>query len=337
MRTLLLIVLLISADLVFGQQLPQFTQFQRNQYLVNPAATGAEEFVNFSLGGRLQWTGFADAPKTSFLYLSTPASKFRNAVMKRTYGKVRRNNRTVKHPNMRVSSIVHAFGGQLMVDQFGAFRTLKFAGSYAVHLPINRDYKLSFGTNAGLSSRSFLSDKAQVLTVMTGTGTDAVYNNQIGAGSQYIMDIDAGLYFYGKGLYLGFSGMQLTRDLVKFGNMNTNFAPAMHFYGSAGYKFQVNSRMDITPGLLVKYVPSAPVSVEGNVLFDFVDTYWLGATYRYQDAVAFLAGVTISDQFRIGYSFDLSISRLIKYNSGGHELVLSWLIGNSGGSVSRIY
>ena len=322
---------------VYGQQLPQYTQFQKNPYLVNPAATGAHDMFNMSLGGRLQWVGLSNAPSTTYLYLSTPASKFRSAFMNRTYGKVTRNNKSVKHPKMRIGGLVHGFGGQLLVDQFGAFRTLKFAGSYAVHLPINRTYTMSFGTNAGLSSHTFLSDKAQVLSTLTGTGVnDAVYNAQVNTGAQYVMDIDAGMYFYGNGFYAGFAAMNLTKDLVRFGNLNTNFSPVMHFFGSVGYKFMVNTRMDVTPGLLVKYVGNAPISVEANVLMDFREVFWTGITYRHLDAVAFLAGTTINEKFRIGYSFDLSISRLIKYNSGGHELFLSYVFGNRRRSFSRI-
>lgn len=321
----------------FGQQLPQYTQFQKNPYLVNPAATGAHDMFNLSLGGRMQWVGLSNAPSTSYLYLSTPASKFRSAFMNRTYGRVTRNNKSVRHPRMRVGSVIQGFGGQLLVDQFGAFRTLKFAGSYAVHLPINNTFKMSFGTNVGLSSHTFLSDKAQVLSMMTGTGiNDAVYNNQVNTGAQYVMDLDAGMYFYGNGFYAGIAAMNLTKDLVKFGNLNTNFAPVMHFFGSLGYRFNVNSRMDVTPGLLIKYVKGAPVSVEANAIFDYNDVFWFGATYRHLDAVAFLAGTTINEKFRIGYSFDLSISRLIGYNSGGHELVLSYVFGEKRRSFSRI-
>ncbi len=321
----------------YGQQLPQYTQFQKNPYLVNPGATGAHDMFNLSLGGRLQWVGLSNAPGTSYIYLSTPASKFRSAFMNRTYGKVTRNNKAVRHPKMRSSGIIQGFGGQLLADQFGAFRTLKFAGSYAVHLPINRTYTFSFGTNVGLSSHSFLADKAQVLSAMTGTGAnDAVYNAQANTGAQYIMDIDAGIYFYGNGFYAGFAGTNLTRDLVRFGNVNTNFSPVMHWFGSAGYRFAINNRLDFTPGILVKYVVGAPVSVEGNFLFDFGDKFWLGTTYRHLDAVAFLAGTTINEKFRIGYSYDLSISRLIGYNSGGHELVLSYVFGSKRRSFSRI-
>lgn len=338
MKKLALLVLIgCFAGTAYGQQLPQFTQFQKNPYLINPAATGAHDMLNLSLGGRLQWVGMANAPQTSFLYLSTPASKFRSAFMNRTYGKVRRNNKSVKHPKMRVSNIVHAFGGQLLADQFGAFRTLKVAGSYAVHIPISNAYHLSFGTNVGLSSNAFLSDKAQVLSVMTTTGVnDAVYNAQVGTGPQYIMDVDAGLYFYGNGFYAGIAGMNLTRDLVRFGDVNMNFNPVLHLYGSIGYRFALSNRLEMTPGLLVKYVPSAPISAEANFLFDFRRTYWFGATYRHMDAVGMLAGILINEKFRIGYSFDLSISRLIQYNSGGHELVLSYVFGGRR-SVARVY
>lgn len=325
------------ALIVYGQQLPQYTQFQKNPYLINPAATGAHDMFNMSLGGRLQWAGLSNAPGTSYLYLSTPASKFRSAFMNRTYGKVRRNNKSVSHPKMRTGGLVQGFGGQLLVDQFGAFRTMKVAGSYAVHLPINNTYTFSFGTNVGLGSHRFLSDKAQVLSSLTATGVnDAVYNSQVNTGAQYIMDVDAGLYFYGNGFYAGVAAMNLTRDLVKFGNLNMNFAPVMHFYGSLGYRFVANSRLDITPGLLVKYVRNAPISAEANVLFDYNDVFWFGGTYRHLDAVGLLVGTTLNEKFRIGYSFDLSISRLISYNSGGHELVLSYVFGEKRRSFSRI-
>lgn len=305
--------------------------------MINPGATGADPYLNLSLGGRMQWTGFPNAPKTTYLYLSTPASKFRSAFMKRTFGKVRRNNKSVRHPNMRVSNVVQAFGGQLLADQYGAFRTLKFAGSYAVHIPINREYKLSFGTNVGLSSHTFLPQEAQVLSVMTGSGTsDAVYNAQLGSGSQYIMDIDAGLYFYSSDLFAGFSANQLTKDLVRFGNTMTNFAPQMHFYGTAGYRFHPNNQMDVTPALLVKYVKNAPVSIEANVVLEFNKQFWTGLSYRHQDAVAVLLGMKFSDTFRVGYSYDLSISRMLKYNSGGHEIVLSLTLGQSRSSMSRV-
>ena len=331
MKRILTILTVMTAFMSIGQQSAQYSQYIRNQYMINPGATGVEDHVSLTLGGRAQWVGLNDAPKTSYLYFSSPVDKLKGAHMKRTFGKLKRGNKRVKHPTIQRANISHAFGGQLLADQYGPFRTLKLMGSYAVHLPINRDYSFSFGTNLGLSSRSFIAEKAQVLSVMTNTGVfDQTYNTYAGNQSaQYTMDLDAGLYFYSDELFFGVSASQLTGDLVKFGNRTTNFDPKVHFFFTGGYQFQLNSRFTMTPAFLVKYVSPAPVSVEASVQFAYNDRFWFGTSYRHKDAVIAMLGANISDKFRIGYSFDLSISKLIKHTSGGHELVLGLMIGKS--------
>ena len=323
----------------FGQQSPQYSQYIQNQYMINPGATGAYDFVSIALGGRMQWTGFENAPKTSYLYFSMPADKVRAASMKRTFGKVRRNNKRVKHPRMRMGKLVHAYGAHLLVDQYGPFRMMKAMGTYAIHLPLTRDYTLSFGTNLGISSRRFLPEKAQVLSTMVNTGYEdytytAYTSNQ---AAQYVMDLEAGLYFYGKGAFAGVSVNQLTKDLVKFGNRTVNFDPKMHFFLTGGYKFTLNNRMTLTPAILMKYVKPAPISFEGTVQLDIRERFWFGLSYRHKDAIVPMFGATISNMFKIGYSYDLSISRMINYNSGGHELVLTFMLGRSDYSATKFY
>ena len=156
------------------------------------------------------------------------------------------------------------------------------------------------------------------------------------AKNQGVKAIDAGLYFYGNGFYAGIAAMQLTRDLVKFGNLNSNYAPVSHYYGIVGYEFVPNNRLKVKPGALIKYEPGSPISVEGNILFEFNDKFWFGTSYRHLDAVSMEAGIAFTDKFRIGYSYDLSVSRLVKYNSGGHELCLSLRLVKSRGSFARI-
>lgn len=316
-----------------AQQSAQYSQYIRNQYMINPGAAGAEDFVALALGGRMQWTGFDDAPKTSYLYFSAPMNKLRNGRMKRTYGVLRSRNRRVKHPTMRISGSKHAFGAQLLGDLYGPFRTFKFAGTYAYHLALNREYRLSFGVNAGLSSRSFLSDKAQVLSVMTNTGFyDATYSTYAAnQNAQYTLDVEAGLYFYGKDVFAGFSANQLTGDLVKFGNRQTNFDPKIHYFLTGGYHFKLNRKMQLTAATLMKYVHRAPLSLEFSVQGEFKDQFWFGASYRHKDAVVATFGWNSGKVLRIGYSFDFSISDLIRYNSGGHELVIGLMFGKSKG------
>ena len=327
----ILFIFLVTTLYCEGQQNPQYSQYIQNQYMVNPGACGVNDYMALSLGGRMQWTGFENAPKTSYLYFAAPLSKLRGASMKRTYGKVHRSNKRVIHPTMRMSKFYHAFGAHVLADQYGPFRTMKLMGTYAIHLPLTRDYTLSFGTNVGLSSRTFLPDKAQVLSVMTNTGYyDQTYNTYTSnQQSQYTMDVEAGFYFHGKGIFAGISASQLTKDFVKFGNRTVDFDPKMHFMVSGGYKFQITNALSLTPAVLVKYMRPAPLSVEGSVQFDYRERFIFGMSYRHKDALVALLGYTISEKFKIGYSFDFSISKLVRYNSGGHEIVLSLMLNKS--------
>lgn len=312
-----------------AQQVPQYSQFLQNQYMVNPASTGVYDFVNVTVGGRLQWAGLENAPKTSYLYVAAPAEKWRNASMKRTYGVIRRGNKRVRHPRIRYGSLIHAFGGSFVADQYGPFRQLKMMGTYALHLPITRDYNISFGTSLGLSNRAFIPENAQVLSVLTNTGVfDQTYDTYTAnQGAQNTMELEAGMYFHGKGAFLGVSMNQLTKDFVQFGNRDFNFNPRMHLFVTGGIEFQVNRDLAITPAFLVKHVRPAPVSFEFMTQLEYQERYWFAASYRHKDAVVANLGLYVSNQFKLGYSFDLPITPIRMYSAGSHELVLTMMLG----------
>ena len=52
MKKFQLLALLFITGITFGQQLSQFSQFHRNQAMVNPGATGAYDFLDITAGGR---------------------------------------------------------------------------------------------------------------------------------------------------------------------------------------------------------------------------------------------------------------------------------------------
>lgn len=334
----LVMVSLMTASVAFGQQIPQYSQYINNQYVVNPAAAGSQDYIALNLAGRLQYAGFENGPKTSYLYFASPASKLKSGNINRTFGRVRKSNRSVAHPRMRISSSIHAFGAQLLADQYGPFRTFQLKGTYAYHLALNRDYRLSFGANLGISSRSFLKDRAQVLSAMTDMGyTDQTYANYTSnQAAQYTMDLDAGMYFYGKGAFAGLSVSQLTGDLVKFGNRMPNYAPKMHYMLTGGYQFRLNNAYTLTAATLMKYVYNAPFSAEVGLQTNYKEIFWFGAAFRIKDAVILGLGVEVSQKLRIGYSFDLPVTKMINYSAGGHELTIGLKFGNSRQSAAKI-
>ena len=44
-------------------------------------------------------------------------------------------------------------------------------------------------------------------------------------------------------------------------------------------------------------------------------------------ALIAMVGMNISQRFKVGYSYDFSISRFNNYSSGGHELTLGLMLG----------
>jgi len=325
MKKLLSGILILGSVFVNAQQLPQISQYLRNQYMLNPAAAGVYDFTDITMGGRLQWVGLVDAPKTSYLAFSAPLDVL-TGKNKTIYNPGLRNSSgVIKNPEVGTGKFKQALGAQIVADQFGAFRKVGFSGTYAIHLPINSKYNLSFGTNLGLNNHSFLSDRAVVANV----GSDNTYNEYVANNSSVnVMNISAGLYFYSDDLFIGIAADQLTKDMIKFGSGTPNFDPRMHYNLTAGYKIKFGTDFSLTPAALVKYVmPTNPI-YEGSLQFEYKERFWAAVSYRHTDAFVGMLGMTVSNKIKIGYSYDYSLSHINTYSSGGHELVLGIMLGN---------
>lgn len=328
MKRLLLLAFVSFTLFSFSQQLPQYSQYLRNQVMINPGAVGAYDFVDITLGGRYQWVGFDNSPKTAYAYVSTVLNKPRM----RYNPSLRTSNGPVRNPQVSTGRLKHALGGQLVIDEYGAFRSFSANAVYAIHLPVTRSTNISFGTKVGISNNSFLQDRATVLTQMPGyTGpaaTDNEFDSYVANQSNLnYLNIGLGFYYYGERFFAGISSDRLTQDLVAFGSGTADFEPNMHFNFSGGYKFDLNDNTTLMPAVLVKYMAPAPVSIEGSVQLEYKEWLWGGLSYRHADAVVGMVGCNVSEMFKIGYSYDFSISGLNKVNSGGHEVVLGIMLG----------
>jgi type IX secretion system PorP/SprF family membrane protein len=79
----------------------------------------------------------------------------------------------------------------------------------------------------------------------------------------------------------------------------------------------------LVPSLYVK-TDFAALQVDLNVNAIIKDKYWGGLTYRHQDAIVILAGMELLTGLKIGYSYDITISRLVSYSSGSHEVMIGY-------------
>ena len=61
-----LLLLLSVCITVRAQQKPHYTQYILNQYIINPAISGIENYVDVKASHRRQWVGIQDAPVTTY-------------------------------------------------------------------------------------------------------------------------------------------------------------------------------------------------------------------------------------------------------------------------------
>ena len=334
MRKIFIVALALTSGLAYGQQMPQFSQYQRNQQLFNPGAAGMYDFFDITLGGRMQWLGFENAPMTTYLYASTTLSKKQKV---RYNPALRTSHGPIRNPEIKTGKLKHGIGGMLMFDQYGAFQQIKGALTYALHIPLSETVNMSFGANVGISNRAFLQDRAQTLNMMDPSlgYTDATYDAYAQNAGTNTLDVGAGLYFYSQKFFAGIAADQLSRDFVSFGGSNlANFDPNIHYNITAGYKFMLNDNLSLMPSVLAKFMAPTPVSLEATAQLEYKEWLWFGLSFRQglggfnnSDAIIAMAGLNISERFKFGYSFDYSITEFNQHSAGGHELMLGLMLG----------
>ncbi len=310
---------IISINGAFGQQMPQYSQYLRNQFMINPGSAGIYNFTDITLSGRMQWVGFENAPITSYASFTKVIGK-----EKVIYNpSLRTGSGPVKNPDIKTGKFKQAIGGQLVTDQYGAFSKLNLSGTYAIHIPMSKSVNLSFGAKLGYNNNSFNRNKAVALN----QGTDQVYQEFTNTNlNRNLINIGSGLYLYSNKFFLGLSAENLTKDMIAFGSGVINFDTKIHTNITGGYKLKLNSNLTLTPSFLVQYMSPSPMSTAVSMQLEFKEWLWCGLSYRNKDAVIGMLGMNISNRFKLGYSYDFSVSRFNSVASGGHELVLGIML-----------
>src|SRR6266487_658276 len=66
---------MLSTSTSFAQQRPHYTQYILNNYILNPALSGIENYTDLKISARDQWVGFNGAPRTVYLTIHGPLGK----------------------------------------------------------------------------------------------------------------------------------------------------------------------------------------------------------------------------------------------------------------------
>ncbi|RYY53778.1 MAG: type IX secretion system membrane protein PorP/SprF [Chitinophagaceae bacterium] len=321
-------MMLLSA-VVFAQQKPHYTQYILNQYIVNPALTGIENYVDIKASHRLQWVGIQDAPVTTYLTIQGPIGKSDYKTQPTSFSVPGENPRGKSYwEEYSASKPHHGIGLQVINDRTGPLNNFSAFGTYAYHVGLSPKTNLAAGIGLGISNISINGDKLQFSTPVD----PAVYSS--GLVNNLRFDMNAGLYLYSPDYFIGISAQQLVPSKIDFSNnivKVTEGKHVPHFFATAGYRFLVGEDFNLIPSVMVKYVQPAPVQVEMNAKLQYRDLIWVGAGYRHNDGVAAMIGLNVSNTFNVGYAYDYTTSKLNNYTKGTHEIVVGFTIGNKFG------
>jgi type IX secretion system PorP/SprF family membrane protein len=278
--------ILLLADLK-AQQLPQYTQYMLNEFAINPAVAGKEEFADVRSNNRYQWIGITDAPRTYILTVHGP----------------------LKMKNM-------GLGMHLFTDIVGPTRRVGLNFSYAYHIKLSKETKMSLGLSAGILQWGIDGHKLQ----LHDSGDD---NLLVQYQTVYVPDFGAGILVHNKKFYIGIAVPQIYQSRINLypGSDNTGKL-VTHFNVNAAYKFDLGESFKIEPSFLVKYATPAPFKLDVGARVIYKEQVWLGGAYRHNDAYTALLGFMYKNYLMIGYSYDFPTTNIRNYSSGTHEIML---------------
>jgi type IX secretion system PorP/SprF family membrane protein len=310
-----------------AQQRPYYTQYIMNNYIINPAITGIENYTDVKLSYRNQWVGIEGAPQTFYFTIHTPIGKkdYRQTPTsfdmegENPRGKAYWETYTAPEPH-------HGVGFSLVNYKTGYINRTYINGSYAYHLGLSPTTNLAAGFAGGISSTSV--DATQIKLA---NPIDPAIPAAIGNIRKLKAELSAGLWLYSSSYFLGISAQQIIpqkMELVDNNYDNTMLVP--HVFATAGYRFFLSDEVSALPSVMVRYVPSQPVFFDANIKLQYLDRFWIGGNIRIKEGFAAMTGFNVSSLFNISYSYEVNNSRYLLQTQqrGSHEIVLGFLLGN---------
>jgi len=279
-----------------AQQSVQWTQYILNQYAINPAYAGLDRSLSISAGIRSQWSQFPGSPKTQIINGHIP-----------------------------LYFLSGAGGFTLVNDELGAFKRTSATVSYNFVLssPIGL---ISGGLRIGGQQ---ISINSEALTTPTGFYSDNLFDHNdprlINANLDGFAPVwSLGAYYAGESLELGVTFDNIS-NTSEAGSSTFNEKSVLSLFGS--YQFPLTEVIALEPNLLLR-TDGASTQLDLGTLA-YYNQFIAGISMRgYNvntlDAIGVLAGIRVSDNVRVSYSFDVGLSELRRFHDGTHEFLVNY-------------
>ena len=324
-----LFAIIFISSLSFSQQDPMFTKYMFNSLIFNPAYAGSKEHMAITLLHRDQWWNIEGGPRTQSFTIHSPLNEERVAL-----------------------------GLGLYNDVIGPTRTVSIMTSYAYRLELGEGGKLSFGLQAGM-----MNWQADYTQLILDNPTDFAFMEA--TPNFWKPNFGVGIFYYTDFFYVGLSVPHIL-DIELYEDAPPDFIARQfrHYFLTAGLAIPLQgSRSTVfKPSILIKNVGlfgefrnpthtyaniGAPTEMDIDISFLFHDALWVGASFRTAleafvnqtssfDSVDFWAAYYLRKGFRIGVSYDFTLTQLRPYAQGTFELMLGYEFNYKGEVIQHV-
>ena|SRR6218665_144763 len=306
-----------------AQQELQFSQVLSNPYFFNPAAGGLSNVGEVYLSQRTQWTSISGRP-VSFYGTINSIIDTKKGDDQFALQELNKDRNSVYQSPERTLGKKHIVGGKMFTDQIGPFSKNAVQASYAYHLMVSPDWNLGAGLGLGWSNFGIDENKS----VLTEAGDAAFLSYAANSPRQNYIDASAGLVFYSKELLVSLATTQLMNTTATFDGITSESKYNRHYTALLSYRINLNTSYTVEPLVIAKSVKNAPMSFDAGFRFHYKNMGFFSATYRNQNALSFGIGLNLLKNFRICYSYDLSIAKTRSFGAGSHEVQFGLIFGH---------
>jgi type IX secretion system PorP/SprF family membrane protein len=282
--------LLLFSSALFAQQESIITIYKDQMNIVNPAFAGVDKETNLSVGYRKQWIGIDNAPETQTLVFGTSLGK-----------------------NLGIG--VSAVNDKTFIEK------QTFVGvDFSYKLKMSPETDLYLGLKAG-------GNFYEVNT--SGLGTfNPVNDPALVSYSSFKPNIGVGALLKKETYYFSLSIPRLLNSVRARNEDAQTFVatnrPHLYFSGGYEYDLETKSELVLKPSFLMRYVNSAPVSIDYNLSMSFLKAFEIGAVYRSNDAIGGIARINISKNLLFGYAYEASTRSDLSSRMNTHEFLLKY-------------
>lgn len=300
-KFLLILCFLVSQSQELYAQDPTFTQFYANPLYLNPAFAGSNKCPRISLNYRNEWPNLSG----NYITYSTSYDKY-------------------------VKNIKGGLGLLATHDQQGkgTISTSMISLIYSYHLKVNRKFTMLFGARAAYYQKSL-----DVTKLTFGDMIDPrkgfIYNTGdiLQNASRQFFNASMGVLGFSKNFYAGLALHHINQPNE---SMITN--------GTSQQKMRITAHAGATISLVKGARGTKSTTLMPNIIFQYqqgfmemnIGTYvkygdlTFGAWFRNKDAFILSLGIQ-TKSFRVGYSYDITVSKLNNGTSyGSHEVSMGF-------------